>query len=78
MSALRLFERFSCYCSVIVVASRVYVRLVPVRSNVRAGTFCRFTPVQVGGPHIRMVQDGLAVRKGINVISHEKYLRIHK
>ena len=34
------------YCSVIVVANKVYVRLVPVRSNVRSGTFCKLTPVQ--------------------------------
>ena len=26
--------------------------------------------VQVGGAHVRVVQDGLAVRKGINVIGH--------
>ena len=32
------------YCSVIVAASSVYVTLVPVRSQVRSGTFCRETP----------------------------------
>ena len=30
--ALRLFKRFSCYCSVIVAASKVYTTFVPVRS----------------------------------------------
>ena len=29
-----------------VVASSVYVRLVPVRSKVRSGTFCRLMPVR--------------------------------
>ena len=64
------------YCSVIVVASSVYVRLVPVRSKVRsqahAGADHREhhdlphpALVQVGGPHVLMVQDGLAVRKAV-------------
>ena len=34
------------HCSVIVVASRVHVRFVPVRLKTRSGTFYIVTPVQ--------------------------------
>ena len=48
------------HCSVMVVASSVYVRLVPVRSKVRSGTFCRLTPVR----GLQFVHHDIPVRRG--------------
>ena len=47
MLMMALFKRFYCHCSVIVVASKVYVTFVAVRSYVRSGAFCRLTPEQI-------------------------------